>query len=222
MTTKQNHSMNLIRTIATAALCIGMVLSGAQASAATKVAVPTPFVSSGTYASYIRLSWAKISTATGGYYIRRGTSRSYAKAKNIKKVGKTTTSYNDKSAKNLTVYYYWICPIRSGKVYHNTARYGFGYRYAKSSSSKSSSSGYISGPSSLRRTQTGHYYLYVNGKRISATSVSWKKSGTSCTMYDAGSYGRLYAGNPAKSGYKVTVKATYKGKTYSKKVTLYK
>lgn len=188
--------------------------------------VNTPKASKGTYAGYVRITWSKSSGSPSGYRIMRGTSSTFSKATLLTKVSSSTTSYNDTSAAAGKTYYYWVCPIKGNTYYYNTSKYATGYRKKGSSSSSSSSSsstyGSISGPSSLKKNATGYYYLYVGGKKITSSSVVWKKSGSYGTVYDAGYYGRLYAGNPAKSGVTTKITAKYNGKTYSKTVKLLK
>ena len=200
--------------------------SNSSSSTSSTPTVPTPSASKGTYADYVKISWSKVSGATGGYYVMRGTSSTYSKASLLKQCASTTTALLDYSAAAGKTYYYWVCPIKGSKYYYNASKYASGYRKKGSSSSSSSSStstaGSISGPSSLNKNQTGYYYLYVGGKKITANAVAWKKSGSYGTVYDSGYYGRLYAGNPAKSGVTTKITATYNGKTYSKTVKLYK
>ena len=187
--------------------------------------VPTPSASKGTYADYVKISWSKVSGATGGYYVKRGTSSTYSLATTLKKCSATTTALLDYTATAGKTYYYWVCPIKGSSYYYNTSRYASGYRKKGSSSSGSSSgssaSGSISGPSSIKKGGTGYYYLYVGGKKITSNSVVWKQSGTPYgTVYDAGYYGRLYAGTPPKGGGTTKITAKYNGKTYSKTVKL--
>lgn len=197
-----------------------------KSSSSSTPTVPTPSASKGTYADYVKISWSKVSGATGGYNVKRGTSSDYTKATLLKKCASSTTALLDYTAAAGKTYYYWVCPIKGNTAYYNKSKYATGYRMKGSSSSGSSSSsstyGSISGPSSLKKNATGNYYLVVGGKKITSSSVVWKKSGSYGTVYDAGYYGRLYAGNPAKSGVTTKITAKYNGKTYSKTVKLLK
>lgn len=89
------------------------------------------------------------------------------------------------------------------------------------SSGGGSSGGYrISGASTLKYGQSAKYYLYYNGKKVSASSVSWSRSGL-CSMSDKGCYGLLKASSrPVGASSKVTVRFKYKGRTGTKTVTI--
>jgi len=353
---------------------------------------PTPVASKGTYTSYVKISWAKV-TGSSGYIIKRGTTSTYANATQLKKVsGVNTLTLNDSSAVSGKTYYYWVCPYNSsGTYWYNAGRYASGYRgsapnseslslsatsvsagtkvyvyykrggkyampaslthsassgcatlykysslsgsacgyittsksgsvtvYAGSSSAtltitggktysysiqssdsvkvggsitmqcyrsdgtlvdatwtvvsggacvsisagstyighaitcKGKSEGtatikatyngysctktitvsrddtpsptpgsYISGPTTLRYGKSDSYYLYVGGKKITAVSVAWSRSGLA-TMQDKGAYGLLKATNKPISKNTVTVIAQYNGKRYTKTVTITK
>jgi len=359
----------------------------------TTLEPPTPSASKGTYTSYVKVSWAKV-TGSSGYVVKRGTTSTYANATQLMKVsGVNTLTLTDSSAVSGKTYYYWVCPYNaSGAYWYNASRYASGYRgtsanaasvslsaisvsagtkvyvyyksggkyampatltynassgcatvyrysslsgnacgyittsksgsvtvYAGSSSATLTIAGgpsytysirsdnsvtvgksismqcyrgdgtlvdatwsvvsggscasiavstylghaitctgksagtvtikavcngysctktitvsggstpsptpstgsYVSGPSSLRYGSSGSYYLYVGGKKITASSVAWSRSGLA-TMQDKGSYGLLKATNKPVSTNKVTVYAQYNGKRYSKTVTITK
>lgn len=82
--------------------------------------------------------------------------------------------------------------------------------------------GTIKGASSINEGSTAVYKLYVGGKLISE-GVEWS-GGTAITISNNGSYARVMAGNPpVKSGsYKSTLRASYKGRSFSKTISIVK
>ena len=180
-------------------------------SEAASLTPPKPKASQAKYSGYVRVSWSKVSKSNG-YVIKRGTSSAYSSASIITIISsKSTTSYKDKTAAIGQVYYYWVCPLSSStEFWYNASRYAKGYRKLKSAW------GAVSGSSSVNANTRNSYYLYVNGKLVQSSSVTWKVSGTGASVTDNGYYGSVYA---TRSG-TVTVKATYLGKTFSKKITV--
>ena len=96
-----------------------------------------------------------------------------------------------------------------------------------SSSDAASGFGTIKGPSSLSYDFTHNdgqwatYKLFVGGKDVSA-NATWSSAGTSITV---NSNGRAMAGNPPVGkgkSYKTGIRATYKGKSYTKSITILK
>lgn len=83
--------------------------------------------------------------------------------------------------------------------------------------SPSPSTGYISGSSSVRFGQTVYYKLIVGGRNVTS-SARWS-SGLYMTSY---SNGRYYVGNPRSNGVSNTITASFNGRTYSFRVTVYK
>jgi hypothetical protein len=81
----------------------------------------------------------------------------------------------------------------------------------------SPSTGYISGPNTVRFRQTAYYKLYVGGRNVTS-SARWS-NGTYMTRRSNGVY---YVGNPYISGKIVTISATFNGRTYSFRVTVNK
>ena len=81
--------------------------------------------------------------------------------------------------------------------------------------------GSISGPTNLGVGSSGVYYLYVDGKKVSA---DWHQNGTSISVYGSGDHARAMGGNPpVKSGkFKTGIRATYNGNTYSKTIYIVK
>ena len=110
-----------------------------------KLKVPIPKASKGKYKGYVKISWSKISGASG-YYVFRSTTASWSTAKSIKKITKkTTVSFNDKSASSSgKKYYYWVCPYAKNTYYYNAGAYASGYRKAAKKKKSTSSSYYIS------------------------------------------------------------------------------
>lgn len=291
---KQITLTKLVRTAAMALILIaGMA---ATPLAATALTVPTPSVSYGTYTSYIRVTWPRVSGANG-YYIKRSTSSSYSSATTLKKVGSSVVALNDSSATAGRIYYYWVCPISGSKYWYNTGKYDYGYRKGTSSGGSISGSssvkvgsfitltfsggnaswytsnsrgylrsnygrsvtlqgwtpgsmtvyavcngktysktitvtsdynpgtsgsyGFISGPSSVRASGSASYYLYVGGKKVTSSAVSWSRSGKG-TMQDKGSYGLYRATNAPSGRTTVTIIAVYNGRHYTKTITLYR
>ena len=196
--------------IATLILSTGFTLTAEAA-----LSVPTPSASKGKNSGYVKLTWSKVSKSKG-YIIRRGTSSTYAKSSILKKISSaSTTSFKDTTAKAGKKYYYWVCPRSSStKYWYNTGRYAYGYRKGSVTTS------YVSGPSSLSYGSRGTYYLYIKGKKITSKKlIKWSKSGTTASLFNYGYYARLIPDNVFSSS-PVTIKATYSGKTYSKKVTI--
>ncbi len=282
----------LVRTVAMALILIGGM--AATPLAATALTVPTPTVSYGTYTSYVRVTWPRVSGANG-YYIKRSTSSSYSSATTLKKVGPSVVALNDSSATAGRIYYYWVCPISGSEYWYNTGKYDYGYRKGTSSAGSisgsssvkvgssitltfsggnaswytSNSHGYlrsrygrsvtlqgltpgsttvyavyngrtysktvtvtsdynssttygsISGPSSVRASGSASYYLYVGGRKVTSSAVSWSRSGKG-TMQDKGSYGRYRATNAPSGRTTVTIIAVYNGRRYTKAITLYR
>lgn len=211
--------MMKIQRLLSVALCALTFLACGNASAVS-VSAPKPSASKGTYSGYVLVKWSKVSKATGGYYVKRGTSSKYSDATTIKKVSKSTKSYKDKSAVKGRKYYYWVCPIRGKYYYYNTSRYAQGYRKGSTSSSSSGSSGIV-GNSKLSYSRFNTYYLKVNGKPVASTAVRWSCSGRAFMLGAAG-YGKLLADVRPSSSFTVTVKAVYNRKTYTKKVKIYR
>ena len=178
---------------------------------------PKPRASKGTYSAYVKVTWSKVSKSKG-YVIRRGTSSNFNSSAIIKKLSSASkTSFKDTSAAVGRTYYYWVCPRSSStKYWYIASRYATGYRKGKATSSSAS----ISGPSSLSIGSIGTYYLYVGGKLVTSSSVKWTRSGSAASLFDYGYYARLIPDAVVRSSATVTVKATYSGKTYSKKVTI--
>ena len=271
---------------ACAILCAGFM----QNAEAATLTVPYPTASKGTYSSYVKVSWSRVSGAQA-YIIKRGTSSSYSNASQLTRINKgSTTSYFDSSATSGRTYYYWVCPVANGYYSYNSSKYDYGYcstpysisgsasvkvgsfitltfsggsadwylsnscgylsnrsgrsvslqgwtpgtvtvyatyngrTYSKaisvtSDSKPSSSSGSISGSSSLRYGNSAKYYLYIGGKKVTSSAVSWSRSGLA-TMQDKGSYGLLKATSRPVTTHKVTVIAQYNGKRYTKTVTI--
>ena len=81
------------------------------------------------------------------------------------------------------------------------------------------STGYISGPSTVRFRQTVYYKLYVGGRDVTY-SASWK-TGNYNYMKNY-SNGRYYVMNPPSNGTMNTVSATFNGRTYTFRVKVNK
>lgn len=162
------------------------------------------------------LTWSVSGTAPSSYRLYRSPINNYSYATQIATLGSGARRYSDTMAMSGATYYYWLCYQVNGTWYRvgsvaarrttvNGGSYGNG-----------SGSAYISGATSLRSGSSAKYYLYVGGKKVSA---SWSKSGQA-TMQSKGTYGLLKATNRPNSTFKVTVRATYKGKSYTKTVTI--
>ena len=149
---------------------------GVKTDADRMLTVPTPKASKGTYTGYVKVSWSKVSRASG-YYIFRGTSTSWSKAKRIKTISTgSTVSYKDTSASSSgKKYYYWVCPFDTAHYYYNTGRYAKGYRKAKSTAKAS-----ISFSSSKVKAGTRVLIYYKKGstyKKPSSITYSVSASG---------------------------------------------
>ena len=119
-----------------------MIACAAFTQKAFALTVPTPTASKGTYSSYVKVSWSRVSGAKG-YFIRRGTSSSYSKSTQLTRINSgSTTSYCDSSASSGKTYYYWVCPIEGTTYWYSTGRYASGYRKSSGSTNSGSTHSY--------------------------------------------------------------------------------
>ena len=155
--------------------------TGSSKTGSTKMlSVPTPKASKGKYSGYVKVTWSKVSKASG-YYIFRATSKSWSKAKRVKTISsRTTVSYKDKSASSSgKKYYYWVCPHDGKYYYYNTGKYAYGYR------KKSSSSATLSVSSSSVTAGTRVYVYYKKGG-------TYRYPSNISFTYSASGVGKLY------------------------------
>ena len=192
-------------------LCMGFVAHAADPKP------PTPKASQGKY-TYVKVTWSKVSKASQGYYIFRAESPSWSAASLLAKISsKSTVSYKDKSARGGVKYYYWVCPLRNGYYYYNESRYCSGRAKVNQSSSFS-----IKGTSSLSVGYFNYYSLEENGKLV-ISGVSWSGSSNILLLTQPGGRVKVVINTvPSGSSSTATLKVAYKGKTYSKKITLYR
>lgn len=165
--------------------------------------------------SSITLSWSVSGTAPSSYRVFRSVINNYSYATLVASCSSGARRYVDTRVNDGVPYYYWLCYLRNGTWYRIGSVSGRRMSYALSNGG-SSGSAYISGSSTLRYNSSAKYYLYVGGKKVSAT---WTRSGQA-TMQSKGSYGLLKATNKPNSTFKVTVHAKYNGRTYGKTVTI--
>lgn len=147
---------------------------GVSAKVVAKLVPPTPKASQGTYATYVKLTWGKVSGASG-YYVMRGTSSSYAKSSQLKKITSGgTTSYSDTSAVNGKTYYYWICPYKDSTKYCNTGAYAKGWikKVEKDSMTLSATS--------VSAGKTVYIYYKKGSKYAKPSSIKFSTSVSGC------------------------------------------
>ena len=181
-----------------------------------KLTAPKPTASQGKYASYVLVKWAKVSGATRGYVVYRGTSTSWSKASSLSIV--KSTSYKDTSAKSGKTYYYWVLPVdKKNTAWYNPSRYAKGYL------KKTSSSSGIVGNSSVKLGFLNSITLKFKYNNSYRTPERWYKSNNNVQWkndyfgyYQYGSSVQVYGWSPGST----TVYAVYNGKTYSKKITV--
>ena len=140
---------------------------------------PTPVASKGTYSSYVQVSWKKV-TGASGYIIKRGTTSTYAKASQLKKVsGVNTLTLKDSSAVSGKTYYYWVCPYdSSGTYWYNTGRYAKGYRKTSSNSASLSLSS-----TSVTAGKKVYIYYKSGGKYTMPASLTYTASSGCAKVY---------------------------------------
>ena len=172
-------------------------------------------VSASSSTSYNRVSWSVSGSSPSAFRVYRSPINNYSYATHVATGGSSARSYTDRSATGAT-YYYWVVYNLNGTWYRVGSVAARRTTVNNGSYNDGSGAAYISGSSSLRYGSSAKYYLYVGGKKVSAT---WSRSGQA-TMQSKGSYGLLKATNKPISTFSVTVRATYKGRTYSKSVKI--
>lgn len=156
------------------------------------------------------ITWTVSGTVPSAYRLYRSPVNIYSCATLVATLSSSARRYSDTKAMSGATYYYWLSYKLNGTWYR------VGSVSARRTTSGSGSGAYISGATSLKAGSSTKYYLYVGGKKVSA---SWSRSGQA-TMQSHGTYGLLKATNRPNTTFKVTVRATYKGKTYTKMVTI--
>lgn len=190
----KTHSKTISRILLAVSMIAGAALT--VPAATTKLTVPTPTASKGSYSSYVKVTWPKVSGASG-YFVYRGSSSNWSAASKLTKITSASTlALNDSSATAGKTYYYWVCPYKGNTYYYNTGKYDSGYRKATASVSMSSysvSAGtkvyvyYKKGssyamPSSMTYSQstagTGTAYIYRSLSGNACGYVTTAKAGT--------------------------------------------
>jgi hypothetical protein len=185
--------------------------------------IPQPTASKGTYTGYVKISWDSVSGAAK-YIIKRGTTSTYSSAMDLATV--TSTSYNDSSAIAGQTYYYWVCPVNSsGTGYYNTTKYDTGYRAISNYpiDDDDNDNVTISGSISISYGYYSKYYLKVNGVTITdanAVKWDWLTYGVTIVPERNGYYLKISNNIKQLSNGTIKVIATYKGKKYTKSVTI--
>ena len=85
-----------------------------------------------------------------------------------------------------------------------------------------SGAGRIQGPSRLQQNKTGIYYLYIGGKKVTASDVRWRQQGTCITVSDNGHYARVMGGMPPGASTTTRLEAHFNGHVYTKTITVYR
>lgn len=199
-----------------------------RAKTSKKLKVPIPKTSKGKYKGYVKVSWSKISGASG-YYVFRSTTASWSSAKSIKKIAKkTTVSFKDKSASSSgKKYYYWVCPYAKNTYYYNTGAYACGYRKAAKKKQNITSGYYISDKngkklgSSISLSIGGSKILNLRTSAGKVVSANWIRSNGNVSdnkvaVTDAMSSYMIRAMKPGTT----TISAFYGSKEYKLKVTI--
>lgn len=193
-----NYIRKISRHLLAASMIAGASLSASAAInsklTSTSLTPPTPTASKGSYTSYVKVSWSKVSGATG-YYVFRSSSSCWSAASQLKKISSASTiTLNDSSAVAGQTYYYWVCPYKGTTYYYNASKYASGYRKATASVSLSNSS---------VTAGTTVYVYYKNGNSY-AIPNSMTYSQSSSGVGTAYKYSKL-SGNAC--GYITTAKA---------------